>query len=108
MLFLKRHSEYASLVISGSLKTQLAIDVGRDMGIFATRRQRKNLRIAMEALRDCGIAVSGPYRRPNDMLVFSVAECVLTEDELVCLEHDGKFDAQELQKVLSKSRKLLP
>jgi hypothetical protein len=76
------------------------------MGIFATRRQRKGFRIAVQALRDCGIAVSGPYRRQNDMLVFSVAECVVTEDELLCLERDGKLDAHELQKLLSKSRKL--
>jgi hypothetical protein len=76
------------------------------MGIFATRRQRKNLRIAMQALRDGGIAVSGPYRRRRGTLVFSVAECVVTEDELLWLEREGKVDADELQGILSESKKL--
>lgn len=73
------------------------------MRIFATRRQRKNFRVAMQGLRDSGIAVSGPYRRQNGTLVFSVADCVVTEDELLCLEHEGKFDANELQGILSES-----
>lgn len=75
------------------------------MGIFATRRARKDFRIAMQALRDGGIAVSGPYRRRNGALVFSVAECVLTEDELLWLEREGKVDANELQGILSESKK---
>lgn len=73
--------------------------------MFAYRRQRKDYRFAVQVIRDCGIDVSGPYRRENGMLVFSVADCVITEDELLCLERDGEFDANEFQKLLAESKK---
>ena len=75
------------------------------MGIFATRKQRKDFRLAVQALRDCGIAVSGPYRRPNSMLVFSVEECVVTEDELLRFLRDGSFETSEFQELLSEIKR---
>ena len=72
------------------------------MGIFAARKQRKDFCLAVQALRACGIAVSGPYRRPNGMLVFSVEECVVTEDELLCFLRDGSFKTNESQELLSE------
>lgn len=77
------------------------------MGIFASRRQRKDFRLAVQALRDCGIAVSGPYLRQNGTLVFSVADSVVTEDELLRLELEGKVDTNELQGILSERKKQL-
>jgi hypothetical protein len=75
------------------------------MGIFATRRQRKDFGLAVLALRDCGIAVSGPYRRPNGVLVFSVEECVVTEDELLRFLRDGSFETNEFQELLSEIKR---
>lgn len=77
------------------------------MGIFASRRQRKDFRLAVQALQDCGIAVSGPYLRQNGTLVFSVADSVVTEDELLRLELEGKVDTNELQGILSERKKQL-
>lgn len=75
------------------------------MAIFATRRQRKDFRLAVQALRDRGIAVSGPYRRLNGILVFSVAECVVTEDELLRFLRDGSFETNEFQELLSEIKR---
>ena len=78
----------------------------KPMMIFAGQRQCNNFRIALQTLRDCGVAVSGPYRRQNGVFVFSVADCVVTEDELLHLEHEGQFAASNVQGVLSESKKL--
>ena len=75
------------------------------MAIFATLRQRKDFRLAVQALRDRGVAVSGPYRRPNGILVFSVAECVVTEDELLRVLRDGSFETNEFQELLSEIKR---
>jgi hypothetical protein len=44
-------------------------------------------------LRDQGIQVTGPYRRPNGMLVFSVGNSVVTEIELLQLQRQGDLKA---------------
>lgn len=75
------------------------------MAIFATRRQRKDFRLAVQVLRDGGIAVSGPYRRLNGSLVFSIAECVVTEDELLRFLRDGSFETNEFQELLSEIKR---
>jgi len=36
------------------------------------------------------------------MLVFSVEECVVTEDELLCFLRDGSFKTNEFQELLSE------
>jgi hypothetical protein len=77
------------------------------MGIFAIQKQRKDFRLAVQALRDCGFAVSGPYQRPNGVLVFSVDECVVTEDELVRFLCDGSFKTNEFQELLSEIKRRL-
>src|SRR5713101_3021217 len=58
---------------------------GRAMGILAYRKQHKVLNSAVQTMRSHGIAVSGPYRRQNGTLIFSVADDVVTEDELLRL-----------------------
>ena len=69
------------------------------------QKQRNDLCLAVQTLRERGIAVRGPYRRQNGMLVFSIAECVVTEDELLRFLPDGNFDIHKFQELLSEIKK---
>ena len=69
------------------------------------QKQRTDLSLAVQTLRDRGIAVSGPYRRQNGMLVFSVAECVVTVDELLLFLADGNFETNKFQELLSEIKR---
>jgi hypothetical protein len=72
------------------------------MGILGYRKQRKDLLSAVQTLRKHGIAVSGPYRRRNGTLVFSVADCVITEEELLRLPRDERLEANNVQNLLGE------
>jgi hypothetical protein len=72
------------------------------MGVLAFRKQRYDLRSALHTLRNHGIIVSGPYRRQNGAFVFSIANCVITEDELLRLQDEGKLQANDLQEFLAE------
>jgi hypothetical protein len=72
------------------------------MSILGFRRPHKDLRISLRALRDQGIAVSGPYRRHDGTLVLSIAGRVLMEDELVHLQREGKLDAKSIRDLLDR------
>jgi len=72
------------------------------MGILGFRKQRKDLRSALRSMRSHGIIVNGPYRRQSGMFVFSVANSVITEDELLRLQGEGKFETSELQEILGE------
>jgi hypothetical protein len=75
------------------------------MGILAFRKQRYDLRSALQTMRNHGIIVNGPYRRRNGTFVFSIANCVITEDELLRLQDEGKLEANDLQEFLAETRK---
>jgi len=77
------------------------------MGILGFRKQRKDLRSALQSMRSHGIIVNGPYRRRSGMFVFSVANSVITEDELLRLQGEGKFETGELQEILAEIGKRL-
>jgi len=59
------------------------------MRLLVNAKLRKELSSAIKTLRDQGIQVTGPYRRPNGMLVFSVGNSVVTEIELLQLQRKG-------------------
>jgi hypothetical protein len=75
------------------------------MGILAYRRQRKDLGSAVQIMRNHAIAVSGPYRRRNGTLVFSVADDVVTEDELLRLPRDERLEANNIHELLAEIKK---
>jgi hypothetical protein len=75
------------------------------MGILARRRQRKDLSRAVQILRNRGIAVSGPYRRPNGTLLFSVADDVVTEEELLGLRREERLEADKVHELLAEIKK---
>jgi hypothetical protein len=75
------------------------------MGILAYRKQRKDLRSAVQTLRNHGTPVSGPYRRRDGTLVFSVADCVVTEDELLRLPRNGRLEAKNVQELPAEIKK---
>jgi len=56
------------------------------MRLLVNAKLRKELSSSIKTLRDQGIQVTGPYRRPNGMLVFSVGNSVVTEIELLQLQ----------------------
>jgi len=63
------------------------------MRLFGNARRRKELSSAIKTLRDQGIQITGPYRRPNGMLLFSVGNSVVTEGELLQLQRTGDLKA---------------
>jgi len=63
------------------------------MGFFGNAKRRKELSAAVNTLREQEIQVTGPYRRPNGMLVFSVGNSVVTEAELLQLHRNGDLRA---------------
>jgi hypothetical protein len=75
------------------------------MGILAFRRQRKDLNSAVQTMRNHGIAVSGPYRRRNGTLMFSVADDVVTEDELLRLPRDERLEPDNVHELLAEVKK---
>jgi hypothetical protein len=72
------------------------------MGILGYRKQRKDLRSAMQTIRNHGTPVSGPYRRRTGTLIFSVADCVVTKDELLRLPRDGRLETNNVQEILGE------
>jgi hypothetical protein len=72
------------------------------MEMFAYRRRRKDFRSVVQALQNHGTPVSGPYRRRNGTLVFSVADCVITEDELLELPCDRRLESNDIQQLLAE------
>ena len=75
------------------------------MGILAYRKQRKELNSAVQIMRNHGIAVSGPYRRQNGTLMFSVADDVVTEEELLRLPRDERLEPSNIHELLAEIKK---
>lgn len=75
------------------------------MKILAPQKQHKDFRTAAQKLRAHGVAVSGPYRRRNGTLVFSVADSVVTEEELLHLQGNEKISANGIQNLFNKADK---
>jgi len=75
------------------------------MGILTYWKQQNDLGSAVRAIRNQGTPVSGPYRRQNGKLVFSVADCVVTEDELLRLPRDRRLEANDVRELLTEIEK---
>jgi hypothetical protein len=75
------------------------------MGILAFRKQLKVLNCAVQIMRNHGIAVSGPYRRRNGTLMFSVADHVVTKDELLRLPRDESLEPNKVRELLAEFKK---
>jgi hypothetical protein len=63
------------------------------MGLFGHAKRRKELSAAVNTLREQDIQDTGPYRRPNGMLVFSAGNSVVSEAELRQLQRYGDLKA---------------
>jgi hypothetical protein len=72
------------------------------MRLFDNAKKRKELSAVANALRGLGIQVTGPYRRPNGILVFSVRNSVMTEAELLQLQCNGEIKAATIQQILER------
>jgi hypothetical protein len=75
------------------------------MRILAYLKQHKDFRTAAQTLREHEIAVTGPYRRQDGTFVFSVADCVVTEEELLSLQREGKLSANGIQELFAEIEK---
>lgn len=71
------------------------------MGFLGYRKHRKILNSAVQIMRTRGIAVSGPYRRRDGTLLFSVADCVVTEEELLRLPRDERLEASNVHEIVA-------
>jgi hypothetical protein len=71
------------------------------MGVLAWGRQRKDLRCAVQIIRNHEITVSGPYGRRNGALVFSVPDPVVTEEELLRLPRDERLEPNNVPEPLA-------
>ena len=89
-------------ILEPCVDNRCAYPKGPTMGILGFRKRRKDLRSALQSMRSQGIVVNGPYRRRSGMFVFSVANSVITEDELLRLQGEGKFETSELQEILAE------
>jgi len=69
-----------------------------------TRRLR-DVRAAAQTLRDQGIKVAGPYRTPNGTPIFTLADGVVTERELLDLVIAGKLDVAGVAEFTAKVMK---
>ena len=79
------------------------------MRIFGYARRQKGIVTAVQTLREHGLQVTGPYRTRNAKMVFSVADYVVTEAELLELQCNGKLNAKGIAELFaahaeSKSR----
>jgi hypothetical protein len=75
------------------------------MGILAYRKHRKDLNSAVHIMRNHGIGVSGPYRMRNGTLVFSVADDVVTEEELLRLPRNERLETNNVHELLDEIKK---
>jgi hypothetical protein len=75
------------------------------MGILAFRKERKDLNSAVQTMLTRGISVGGPYRMRTGMLVFRVADDVVTEDELLRLPRDERLETNNVHELLTEIKK---
>ena len=72
------------------------------MNALGFGRRRKDIRAVVQALRDHGIAITGPYRRRNGTFMYSLKDCVVTEYELLDLANSGKLDPVGVSELIVK------
>ena len=75
------------------------------MRILARQIKHKDFHTVARNLMAHGVAVTGPYRRRNGTLVFSIAGCVVTEEELVRFQQDRELSSNSIQELLAEISK---
>ncbi len=75
------------------------------MKILGFARRRKDIRAVVERLRDHAIRVTGPHRTPRGTAFYTLADCVVTERELLDLANAGKLDAADLSELTAEVMK---
>jgi hypothetical protein len=78
---------------------------GYKMKILGFSRRHKDVTAVVRALRDHAIQVTGPYRTPKGTVIYTLAECVVTERELLDLANAGKLDAAGVSQLAAKVMK---
>jgi hypothetical protein len=68
-------------------------------------RGPENIRAVVQALRDQGTPVTGPYQTPKGALVYILADFVVTDRELVELASAGKVSPAAVSEFIAKIRK---
>jgi hypothetical protein len=74
------------------------------MNTLGFARSPKDTNDVVQALRDLGVRVIGPFRRRNGTLIFSLDDCVMTERELLDLEIAGRLDPAGVSELASRIR----
>jgi hypothetical protein len=75
---------------------------GNKMNILGFARGPKDITAVIQALRDHGINVIGPFRSSNGAFLYSLADCVVTDRELLDLAIAGKLDAAGVSELSAK------
>lgn len=65
----------------------------------------RNVRAAVQTLRDHHIKVTGPYRTPKGTAIFTLADAVVTERELLDFAIAGKLYASDISEFTSRIMK---
>jgi hypothetical protein len=76
------------------------------MWILGYLRRRTDVHVVAQELRNSGIQVSGPYRTRKGLFMFSIADCVVTADEILDLGNSGKLNAERVQEFLRTWRSI--
>jgi hypothetical protein len=72
------------------------------MKLFGNAKRRNALSAIVNTLRKQNLKVTGPYRRRNGELVFSVGDSVVTEAELLQLQQRGELKAGRIVESLGR------
>jgi hypothetical protein len=63
------------------------------MKILGFARGPQDIRAVIRKLRDQGIQITGPYQTPKGTVIYTLADGIVTERELLDFAKTGKLDA---------------
>jgi hypothetical protein len=75
------------------------------MKILGFARRFKDIRAVLQTLRDHAVKVAGPHRTPKGASIYILANCVVTERELLDLAKAGKLDTADVSELADKVMK---
>jgi hypothetical protein len=75
------------------------------MGILGYARRIGDIHAVVRTMRKHAVKVIGPFRRRNGGFVYSLADCVVTEREILDLAKAGKLDATGVSELIAKIKK---
>jgi hypothetical protein len=85
------------------LATFLGAAAGGKVRILGFARRIGDIHTVVRTMRECGFKVIGPFRRRNGEFIYSLADCVVTERELMDLAKSGKVDATAVSELSAKN-----